>query len=391
MAAQFVPRKLWEHPNPELTNMGRFRRALEKETNSSFQVFLAIDYFDSIWLIFSQNFHDLFDFSISRRESFWDFCWKYFYPIHEGTYARPVDGTARMDSIPRWFEGVRLNFAENLLFSRPSSGIAGKEDDIIATVEVREGAADQAVYVTWGELRNRTGLLMQAMKAQGVVKGDRVAVCASNSVDTLLVFLATTAIGAIFSSSSTDMGVKGVLDRLLQIKPRWLFMDDYAVYNGKKIDLRPKMIDIVKGMQSVGEFQGLVSQPRFNRKSADISHVPRAKSLAEFLAQAPHAQLEFERVAFHDPFLIVYSSGTTGQPKCIVHSVGGVLLTAHKEGGLHHEMGADSVVLQYTTTGWIMYLVVVQTLIFGSRVILYDGSPFVPDTASLLKLAEKER
>ena len=296
-----------------------------------------------------------------------------------------------MDSIPRWFEGVRLNFAENLLFSRSSSGIAGKEDDKIATVEVREGAADQAVYVTWGELRKRTGQLIQAMKMHGVVKGDRVAVCASNSVDTLLVFLATTAIGAIFSSSSTDMGVKGVLDRLLQIKPRWLFMDDYAVYNGKKIDLRPKMVDIVKGMQSVGEFQGLVSQPRFNRKPADISYVPRAQSLANFLAQAPHSQLEFEQVAFHDPLLVVYSSGTTGQPKCIVHSVGGVLLTAHKEGGLHHEMGADSVVLQYTTTGWIMYLVVVQTLIFGSRIILYDGSPFVPDTASLLKLLDKER
>ena len=300
MASQSVPWKLWEHPNPELTNMGWFRWALERETNKSFQVFLAIDHFDFIWLIFCQSFHDLYDFLVKCQGSFWDFCWKYFNPIHEGTYTRVVDKTAQMDSIPHWFEGIWLNFAENLLFSCSSSGIAGKEDDKIATVKVCERAADQAVYMTWGELRKRTGQLIQAMKAQGVVKGDCVAVCASNSVDTLLVFLATTAIGAIFSSSSMDMGVKEILNQLLQIKPQWLFMDDYAVYNGKKIDLCPKMVDIMKGMQSVGKFQGLVSQPRFNWKSADISHVPRAQSLADFLDQAPHAQLEFEWVAFHD-------------------------------------------------------------------------------------------
>lgn len=338
-----------------------------------------------------QNFHDLYGFSVNNRVSFWDFCWKYFNFIHEGTYATVVDETARMDSIPYWFEGVRLNFAENILFSRSLSGTAGKEDGKVAIVEVREGASDKAVYLTWGELRTRTGKLTQAMKAHGVAKGDRVAVCASNSVDTLLVFLAATAIGAIFSSSSTDMGVKGVLDRLLQIKPQWLFMDDFAVYNGKTIDLRPKMVDIVNGMQSVDEFQGIISQPRFNTQPADISHVPRAKLLAEFLAQAPHDQLEFERVAFRDPFLVVYSSGTTGQPKCIVHSVGGVLLAAHKEGQLHQELDPDSIALQYTTTGWIMYLVTVQTLLFGSRVILYDGSPFVPNVSSLIRLVEQER
>lgn len=312
--------------------------------------------------------------------------------IHEGSYTRVVDESARMDSVPSWFAGVKLNFAENILFSRREGETTGKEDQKVAVTEIREGDAQNAVHLTWGQLRQRTGALAQAMKANGVTRGDRVAVCSANSIDTLVVFLATTALGAIFSSSSTDMGVKGVLDRLLQIRPQWLFMDDLTVYNGKTIDLRGKMKDIAKGMESVTEFQGVVSLPRIPSKPADVSSVPRGLTLSSFLAKAGGKdRLEFERVDFRDPFLVVYSSGTTGQPKCIVHSVGGVLLNGFKEGGLHTEYGPESVALQYTTTGWIMYLSAIQTLVFGSRVVLYDGSPFIPDVTALVKLAAQER
>lgn len=312
--------------------------------------------------------------------------------IHEGNYTRVVDESARMDSVPRWFEGVRLNFAENLLYSVQDGGATdvlgkdGKEDSKVAVTEVREGVAEGTKDLTWAKLRRRTGRLVQAMKAAGVKKGDRVAVVASNSIDTLLVFLSVTALGGIFSSSSTDMGVKGVLDRLLQIKPAWLFMDDWAVYNGKTVDLRSKMDEIVKGMEGVKEFQGVVSQPRFEGRPADVSRVSRAQTLQNFLAKAKSDKLEFTRVEFSDPFLVVYSSGTTGQPKCIVHCVGGVLLSAHKEARLHREMGPNSVILQYTTTGWIMYLSAVQVIMFGTRAILYDGSPFLPDLTTFIKL-----
>lgn len=349
----------------------------------------------------SQTYNDLYRYSIAHRAAFWAFCWRYFNLIHEGTYTTAVDESARMDSIPRWFEGIRMNFAENILFSvsgpyksptqTTAVGKAGKEDSKIAVTEIREGGREGARDLTWGELRRRTGRLVQAMKAAGVVKGDRVAVVASNSIDTLLVLLATTALGAIFSSSSTDMGVKGVLDRLTQIKPRWLFMDDYAVYNGKTIDLRGKMADIVRGMEGVEVFQGVVSQPRFGYRPADVSRVPKAQTLADFLSQAESDRLEFERIEFRDPFLVVYSSGTTGQPKCIVHSVGGVLVSACKEGGLHRGFGPDTVALQYTTTGWIMYLAATQTLLFGARVLLYDGSPFVPDPTMLIKLVGEHK
>ncbi|KAJ5203518.1 hypothetical protein N7449_005597 [Penicillium cf. viridicatum] len=355
--------------------MGHFQQDLEKSTGRKFD-----------------SFHDMYLYSVQNRSAFWEYCWKYFQLIYEGSYTKVVDESARMDSVPEWFTGIRLNFAENLLFSRVAGDKTDKEDDKIAVSEVREGAAHEVVHLTWGELRRRTGALVQAMKAHGVVRGDRIALCAANSIDTLLVFLASTALGAIFSSSSTDMGTKGVLDRLLQIKPRWLFMDDLAVYSGKTIDLRPKIGEIVQGMESDPEFEGVIALPRFSLRPADISSIPRTKTLAEYLAKSGgNEKLEFERVGFRDPFLVVYSSGTTGQPKCIVHSVGGVLLNSIKEGILHTELGPDSVALQYTTTGWIMYMGAVQTLLFGARVVLYDGSPFIPEITTLVDLAAQEK
>jgi acetoacetyl-CoA synthetase len=162
-------------------------------------------------------------------------------------------------------------------------------------------------------------------------------------------------------------------------------MDDWAVYNGKTIDLRQKMTDLVNGMHSIKEFKGIVSMPRF-KKGADVSQVPRAQTLRQYTSKATKQTLEFERTDFRDPFLIAYSSGTTGIPKCIVHGIGGLLLNASKEGVLHGELDANSVALQYTTTGWIMYLSQIMSLLPGARVILYDGSPFQPDVTTFVKL-----
>lgn len=257
-----------------------------------------------------------------------------------------------MDQIPRWFHGVRVNYAENMLYtpsasSKSSISTTSKEDSKIALTEVREGCSEIR-HFTWKELRQRVGRLTSAMQAQGVQKGDRCAVVASNSVDTLTVFLAVTSLGGLFSSSSTDMGTKGVLDRLLQIKPRWLFMDDGGLYNGKTLDLRSKMKEVVEGMTGVEEFLGLVTLPRW-KEPLDVSSVPRCQTLASFLDHASTDVPYFRRVEFADPFLVVYSSGTTGQPKCIVHSVGGYLLSIFKEGVLHRDYTPERVMLQYTT------------------------------------------
>ena len=290
-----------------------------------------------------------------------------------------------------------MNFAENILFQGDGQGnpvlSPGKEDDKVAVTEVREGSVlEPIVHVTWRELRRRVGRLSQAMRAHGVRKGDRVALVAGNSLDTLTVFLAVTALGGMFSSSSTDMGVKGVLDRLLQIRPKWLFMDDWAVYNGKTVDLRGKMADIAKGMASVDEFEGVVSQARWRDRPADVTGVPRAITWARFLEKGMgREELVFEMVEFSDPFLIVYSSGTTGQPKCIVHSVGGVILNAHKEARLHRCVDETSAQLQYTTTGWIMYMSAVVVLLTGARMVMYDGSPFVPNIKNFVRLYGEQK
>ena len=301
-----------------------------------------------------------------------------------------------MDTIPRWFAGVNLNFAENILFTGASSGKPtkqGKEDDKIAVTQVREGCFNEPItHLTWSQLRQRVGHLSNAMRAHGVKKGDRIGLVASTSIDTLVTFLATTTLGALFSSSSTDMGVKGILDRLLQIKPKYVFFDDAAVYNGKTVDLRQKIKDVVAGMSSVTEFKGLVTQTRFPDKGPmDMSSIPKTSTWDTFLAASSSSDLTFESCAFSDPFIIVYSSGTTGQPKCIVHSIGGVVLNGHKEGRLHREISDTSTALQYTTTGWIMYLGSVQALLMGARVITYDGSPFLPDLTSFIKLLAQEK
>ncbi|KAJ9617036.1 hypothetical protein H2200_000757 [Cladophialophora chaetospira] len=376
-----VPRKLWENPNPQSTDMWKFKLSLENATNQHFA-----------------DYDAMYNFSVTQRSKFWRHVFDYFPIVYRGTVPDVVvDEKARMDSIPRWFKGVRMNFAENILFSGDvATGKrvvdAAKADGKIAVTEVREGSFLEPIrQVSWKELRQRVGRLSNAMRSWGVKKGDRVALVASTSLDTLVVLLATATLGGLFSSSSTDMGVKGILDRLTQIKPKWLFMDDWAIYNGKKIDLRGKMNDIMNGMGGVEEFQGIVSQVRFQGQPADVSGVPKARTWEEFISKASSDELVFEDTDFSDPFLVVYSSGTTGQPKCIVHAIGGVIVSGHKEYRLHRRINASSSQLQYTTTGWIMYLGSVQALITGCRMVIYDGSPFVPNLTNFVKLLGQEK
>jgi acetoacetyl-CoA synthetase len=373
------PPVLWEHPDPKNTNAWKFMQAVNDKYG-----------------LHMKNWDDLHDWSVKSNSSFWEEVFQRYPIIHSGSYTKVVDETARIDSIPKWFEGVQVNFAENVLYSPDPSDPSrattiDKEDDAVACTEVREGCTEIR-DCTWKEIREKTALLANAMRARGVKKGDRVAVVASNSIDTLTVFYAVTALGGLFSSSSTDMGTKGVLDRLYQIKPKFVFADDWAVYNGKTVDLRPKMQEIVDGMSGISEFHGMVSMPRWQDKPEDITLVPRTELLSTFLqAAAEKKELSFERMAFGDPFLIVYSSGTTGMPKCIVHGIGGILINNKKEGKLHRDMSSSSTVLQYTTTGWIMYLVSCSSMIHGSRAVLYDGSPFQPEPKAILRLLESQR
>ena len=342
------------------------------------------------WL---QDYEALYKWSCEHRSDFWHFALHYFPIVYTGKVPNPVvDERARIDTVPKWFQGVKLNFAQNVLFvgnnGRPTKS-PGKEDSKIACTEVREGSFLEPIrQTTWGELCDRVGRLSQAMRAHGISKGDRIALVSSNCLDTLTVFLATTTIGAIFSSSSTDMGSKGILERIIQIEPKYLFMEDWAVYNGNQIDLRPKMMEVLEGMKHSRGFRGIVAHARFPGKLADLSGLPSShvQTWDHFQAKAKSSELTFEQLDFGDPMIIVYSSGTTGQPKCIVHSVGGVVLSGHKESTLHRQVDHTSTQLQYTTTGWMMYMSSVQLMLMGARLIMYDGSPFTHDIKNFVRL-----
>ncbi|KAK5728250.1 hypothetical protein LTR15_001385 [Elasticomyces elasticus] len=380
---QVQMRKLWEPESVEATQAYTFMQNANRKRNRKMQ-----------------NWDDLHAWSVDHLSEFWEEVFQQHPIVHSGSYKQVVDESARMDSIPTWFQGVKVNFAENILYwpdaSDPSkSTTTRKRDNAIACTEVREGCTEIGHY-TWKEVRERTAILSNALRARGVRKGDRVAVVASNSFDTLVVFYAVTALGGIFSSSSTDMGTKGILDRLRQIKPRYVFVDDWAVYNGKTIDLRPKIGEIEEGLRGVQEVEGFVSMPRWQDRPADVTNVTRCETLASFLRSANGDKTpRFERGDFRDPFIIVYSSGTTGMPKCIVHSAGGVLLNNRKEAILHRDATAldaeVNCVLQYTTTGWIMYLTSCLAMLNGTRTILFDGSPFQPDLKTFLKLVSDQK
>lgn len=345
----------------------------------------------------SQDYESLYKWSCKHRAEFWNFTFNYFPIVYTGTVPNPVvDEKARIDQVPKWFEGVKLNFAQNILFVGDGKGCAklspGKEDDKIACTEVREGSFVEPIrQISWRELRHRTGRLSQALRAHGVRKGDRIAVVASSCLDTLTVFLATTAIGAIFSSSSTDLGSKAILERLIQIEPHYVFMDDFAVYNRKNIDLRPKMKEVIAQLKETRNFKGVVSQSRFLGQPADITTIPHCQTWNTFISVTSSSRLEFEQLDFGDPMIILYSSGTTGLPKCIVHSVGGVVLSGHKESTLHRRVDHTSTQLQYTTTGWMMYMSSIQLMLMGARTVMYDGSPFAVDEGNFIRLVGEQK
>lgn len=382
MDLETMPRKLWEHPNPKTTEMWQFMQ----NCNSRFGLNM-------------QTFDELYAWSCAKRADFWGAVWDAQRAIHEGTFTRVVDEAVPVDGLPRWFEGVRLNFAENYLYRRSlehgagTRGTRDKEDGKVALVEVREGGTEERV-VTWRELRRDAGRLAAAMQARGVRKGDRIVAVGANSYTTLLVFLAATWLGGLFSSSSTDMGINGLLQRTTQINPKFVFFDDGALYNGRVIDLGEKMSGMLQGLVAeCSSFESMIAIPRFaSSPYHTTAHLaPRVERWEAFLSAAGADTFppEFVRVGFQDPMVVYYSSGTTGAPKAIVHGVGPMLLSGHKEGVLHRGMGPADVMLQYTTTGWIMYMSAVGALIGGATSILYDGSPLKPDVGVLVRLVAR--
>ncbi len=320
------------------------------------------------------DYATLHRWSIEHRAAFWSMVWEYGGVIGErGDGPVLVDG----DRMPgaKWFPDARLNFAENLLRRR---------DD--ATAVLFRGEDRVRRSLSFRELHDAVSVLAQALRAAGVAKGDRVAGYLPNMPEAVVAMLATASIGAIWSSASPDFGVQGVVDRFGQIAPKALFSADGYFYGGRRHDSIGRLAPVAERIPSI---EHIVVVP-YTTGAPDVTAVEKAVLLDEFTAGRTPADVAFERLPFDHPLYVMYSSGTTGAPKCIVHGAGGTLLQHVKELSLHSDVKRGERLLYFTTCGWMMWNWQVSALACGAPLALYDGSPFHPDGNALFDYVAEE-
>ncbi len=316
----------------------------------------------------------LWRWSVEQPGAFWREVWDFCGVIGTDPGGVAVDDPGRMPGA-RWFPQARLNFAENLL---------RRQDQADAIVFWGEDKVKRRL--SHGQLYSLAARLAEAMKAMGVVAGDRIAGFMPNMPETVAAMLATASIGAIWASASPDFGVQGVLDRFGQIEPKLLFSADGYWYNGKSHDVRQKVAGIVAGIPSI---ERVVVVP-YLEEQPDVAAVPRGQRLQDFIAAASGGHIEFNRLAFDHPLYIMFSSGTTGVPKCILHGAGGTLLQHLKEHQLHTDIRPDDRMFYFTTCGWMMWNWLASGLASGATLLLYDGSPTLGHGAVIFDYAEAE-
>jgi acetoacetyl-CoA synthetase len=317
--------------------------------------------------------HDLWEWSVDDIEGFWRFVFK------DGVVATTPDRLEvlrHQEQMPGalWFPGSELNFAENLLRRRDATPAI-----------IFRGEDGTRRELSWAELNDRVAALAASLKADGVGQGDRVAGYLPNAPEAVIGMLATASLGAVWSSCSPDFGISGVLDRFGQIEPKVLITVDGYHYSGKRLDIRPKLQAIAGALPSL---RRTVVYP-FLEASPDLGGIPNAVAFADYLTN-PAPPLGFTRVPFDHPLYVLYSSGTTGKPKAIVHGVGGTLLQHLKEHKLHTDVRPGDRLFYFTTCGWMMWNWLVSGLASEATLVLFDGSPFHPTPDILFDIAAEE-
>ncbi|MEO8577253.1 MAG: acetoacetate--CoA ligase [Gemmatimonadales bacterium] len=336
------------------------------------------------------SYSELYRWSVLHPEQFWPLMWRFAELIADGgddpdnpekypwdDVVRGIDRMAPPDDDlgPRWFLGARLNFAENLLRYR---------DDRDAIVAWNESGRQRVL--SYNQLHDEVARVAAALREHGVRKGDRVAGFLPNIPEAVIAMLAAASIGALWSSCSPDFGVQGILDRFGQIEPRILFCADSYTYAGKRIECLQRVAEVVEKVPSI---ERVVVVP-YGDKQPSLIGLRDAMLWEEFSISAWGA-VEFHRLPFDHPLYILYSSGTTGLPKCMVHSAGGTLLQHYKELLLHTDLKRDDRVFYFTTLGWMMWNWLVSALAVGSTIVLYDGAPFPPKADTLWDMADAEK
>jgi acetoacetyl-CoA synthetase len=320
------------------------------------------------------DYRSLYRWSIEHMEDFWRELWRFGGVIGTQGERTLIDG-GKMPGA-QFFPEARLNFAQNLLRRR---------DDADALVFWGEDKVKRRV--SFRELYDQVSRVAQALKDVGVGPGDRVAGYMPNMPEALVAMLATASLGGIWTSASPDFGVQGVLDRFGQVEPKVVFAPDGYWYNGKKIDVLDKLAQVAAQLPTA---KRVVVVP-YLAALPDLAKLPNGIHLADFVAPHAAGEIEFAQMPFLHPLYILYSSGTTGVPKCIVHSAGGTLLQHLKEHLLHGDLRRDDRLFYFTTCGWMMWNWLASGLAVGATLLLFDGSPFADRGRVILDYAEAER
>ncbi len=351
-------RLLWSPSEDRIkgSNMYKFMMGINKRYGTNFS-----------------EYNPLWEWSVDNIPELWGRIWEFVKIIHSRPYERVVDDPYKMPGA-KWFEGASLNFAENLLRYR---------DDHPAIMAYAEDKPTR--QMTYKELYQEVSRVAKGLKNLGITPGDRVVGYMPNIPETIIAMLAATSLGATWSSCSPDFGIKGVLDRFGQIKPRVLFTADGYSYKGKKIDSLSRVKEVLKQIDSV---EKVVVVP-FLKEEPDISDIPNSVFMEEFKSSEINPEMEFVQLPFSHPHYIMYSSGTTGLPKCMVQSAGGVLINHLKELVLHTDLKREDRIFYFTTCGWMMWNWLVSSLAVGATIVLYDGNPFYPTPKVLWEMAEE--
>ena len=359
-----TPKMLWEPSvsRVKTSHISNFIQFIKKNNNNK-----------QIPIINSSS--KLYDWSIEEPAEFWSNLWDYCDVLSSRKGKTILTNPSQMPGAT-WFPESRLNYAENLL---------RQKDDQEAIVFRGEDKVENRL--TYAQLYDAVSITAQALSRQGVKKGDRVAAFLPNLPDTIIFMLATTSLGALWSSCSPDFGTQGVLDRFGQIKPKILIGVDGYFYNGKQIDTIHKLGEIASSLKSLKK----VVVVSYTTSKPKIGAIKKSVHLKDFVKPFKPGPIKFEQVPFNHPLFIMFSSGTTGVPKCIVHGHGGTLLQHLKEHRLHTDLKIGDRFFYFTTCGWMMWNWLVTGLASGTTLLLFDGSPTYPKPDTLFDFADQER
>ena len=321
------------------------------------------------------EYRPLYKWSIDNIPEFWASFWEYADIKYSKPYDTIIDDIHKMPGT-KWFEGARLNFAENLLRLR---------DD--HTAFIFRGETQKSAKMSYAELYGNVARLAKSLREIGVAPGDRVAAYMPNMMETAIAMLAATSIGATWASCATDIGSGGVIDRFGQIEPKVLFAVDGYFYKARPFNSLSNAAEIAKGIPSIEKV--IVSS--YIEEKPDISNIPNSVYFNDFLSQESGLEIQFEQLPFDHPVFIMFSSGTTGKPKCLVQGAGGILLNQLKELVLQSDLKKEDVHFFITTCSWMMWNWMLTSLATGNTLILYDGNPNYPDPGAMWKLIQDEK